>query len=118
MPELGLDFETRGIVDLRRSGAHRYAVDADADVLCAAFAKDDAPVESWVRGTPCPEVIIRAVADGWTIHAFNANFERLIWHYLLTPRYGWPEPHLDQWRCSQLLDSIHIFILLWLMLFA
>ena len=86
MPELGLDFETRGIVDLRRSGAHRYAVDADADVLCAAFAKDDAPVESWVRGTPCPEVIIRAVADGWTIHAFNANFERLIWHHILTPR--------------------------------
>jgi DNA polymerase len=101
MPELGLDFETRGIVVLPRSGAHRYAADSHTDVLRAAFAVDDAAIESWIRGTPCPEVIVRTVAEGWTIHAFNANFERLIWHHILTPRYGWPEPRLDQWRCTQ-----------------
>jgi DNA polymerase len=101
MPKLGLDFETRGVVDLRRCGAHRYATDANADVLCAGFVKDDGTVESWIPGTPCPELIIRAVADGWTIHAFNANFDRLIWHHIVTPRYGWPEPRLDQWRCTQ-----------------
>jgi DNA polymerase len=101
MPELGLDFETRGVVDLRHCGAHCYAVHVDTDALCAGFAVDDMVVESWIRGAPCPELIARAVTDRWPIHAFNANFERLIWKYVLTPRYGWPEPRLDQWRCSQ-----------------
>jgi DNA polymerase len=101
MPELGLDFETRGVVDLRRVGAQKYAAHPDTDVRCAGFAVDDAAVETWIRGAPCPELILRAVAEGWTFHAFNANFERLIWHYVLTPRYDWPEPRLDQWRCSQ-----------------
>jgi DNA polymerase len=101
VPELGLDLETRGIVDLRRSGAYRYAADAVTDVLCAGFGKDDAAIETWIRGAPCPELIVRAVTDRWPICAFNANFERLIWHYILTPRYAWPEPRLDQWRCTQ-----------------
>jgi DNA polymerase len=101
MPELGLDLETRGTVDLRRSGAHRYAADPATDVLCGSFAKDDAAIETWIRGVPCSELIVRAVAEGWTIHAFNASFERLMWHNILTPRYGWPEPRLDQWRCTQ-----------------
>jgi DNA polymerase len=101
MPELGLDFETRGVADLRRCGVHKYAAHPDTDALCAGLAKDDNAVESWIPSTPCPKLIIRTVADGWTIHAFNANFERLIWHHILTPRYGWPEPRLDQWRCTQ-----------------
>jgi hypothetical protein len=101
MPELGLDFETRGVVDLRRVGVHKYAAHPDTGVLCAAFAEDAAAIESWIPGTPCPKSIVRAVMEGWTIHAFNANFERLIWHHILTPRYGWPEPRLDRWRCSQ-----------------
>jgi DNA polymerase len=100
MPELGFDLETRGVVDLRRVGAHKYAAHPDTDVLCAAFTNDVA-IESWIRGTPCPELIIRAVMDGWTIHAFNATFERAIWRHVLTPRYGWPEPRLEQWRCTQ-----------------
>jgi DNA polymerase len=101
MPELGLDFETLGVVDLRRCGVHKYAAHPDTDVLCAAFAKDDEAIESWIRGAPCPELIVRAVMDRWPIHAFNATFERLIWHHVLTPRYGWPEPRLEQWRCTQ-----------------
>jgi hypothetical protein len=101
MPELGPDFETRGVVDLRRVGAHKYAAHPDSDVLCVAFAKDDGAIELWVPGAPCPELIVRSVMDGWTLCAFNANFERLIWHHILTPRYGWPEPRLEQWRCTQ-----------------
>jgi DNA polymerase len=101
MPELGLDFETRGVVDLRRVGAHKYAAHPDTDTLCGGFAKDDDAVETWIAGARCPELIVRAVVDGWAICAFNANFDRLIWNYILTPRYGWPEPRLDQWRCTQ-----------------
>jgi DNA polymerase len=101
MPELGLDFETRGVVDLRRCGAHKYAIHRDTDTLCASFAADDGAIETWIRGAPCPELITRAVADGWAICAFNAIFEVLIWRHIITPRYGWPEPRLEQWRCTQ-----------------
>jgi DNA polymerase len=102
MPEIGIDLETRGVVDLKRSGAHRYAADASTDVLIVAFAVDDGPIETWIAssGVPCPDAIKRA-AEGWTFHAFNAQFERAIWHHILTPRYGWPEPRLEQWRCTQ-----------------
>jgi DNA polymerase len=101
MPELGCDFETRGVLDLRRVGTHKYAAHPDTDMLCVAFAKDDGAIELWIRGAPCPDLIVRAVIDGWTLHAFNSAFERSIWHHILTPRYGWPEPRLEQWRCSQ-----------------
>jgi DNA polymerase len=102
MLQLGLDGETRGVVDLRRVGAHKYAAHPDTDILCVAFAMDDGAVELWTPGAPCPDLIVHAVTDGWTLHAFNANFDRLIWHHVLTPRYGWPKaPRLEQWRCTQ-----------------
>ena len=44
-----------------------------------------------------PDKITEVVRDG-TLHAWNANFERILWKYILTPRYGWPEPGLTQWR--------------------
>ena len=35
-----------------------------------------------------------AVKSGCTIVAHNANFERVIWKDIMTPRYGWPEPKI------------------------
>jgi DNA polymerase len=46
------------------------------------------------------EDFTNAVKSGCTIIAHNANFERTIWRHILTPRYGWPEPKLEQWRCT------------------
>ena len=101
LPELGIDLELRSTLDLRKVGVHKLAADASTSVLCAAFAVADAPPELWIPGTPCPEIIKRAVSEGWIIHAFNANFELTIWHHILAPRHGWPEPKLDRWRCTQ-----------------
>ena len=77
-----------------------YAADASTSVLCAAFAVGNAPPELWIPDTPCPKIIKCAVLEGWIIHAFNANFELTIWHHILAPRHGWPEPKLSQWRCT------------------
>jgi DNA polymerase len=98
--ELGIDLETRSTLDLRKVGVHKYAAAVSTAVLCAAFAVADAPPELWIPDAPCPEIIKRAVSEGWIIHAFNANFELTIWHHILTPRFGWPEPKLTQWRCT------------------
>lgn len=105
-PTLHIDFETRSAVDLRRAGVYVYAADPSTDVWCAAYAVDDEPVELFADETEekffsqAPWPIIRAVQEGWPIVAHNAAFERTLWHYVLTPRYGWPEPRLEQWRCT------------------
>ena len=43
------DYETRGQLDLKTVGIHRYAGDAQTSVLCCAFAVDDGPVQLWAR---------------------------------------------------------------------
>jgi DNA polymerase len=101
--DLDIDFETRSTLELEQVGAHVYAACPHTDVWCAGYTVDDEPAEAWAGIAPdagCPDVIRRAVAERWTPHAHNANFERVIWHHILTPRYGWPEPALEQWRCS------------------
>jgi DNA polymerase len=100
MPELRIDFETFSTLDLPDVGAEVYAAHSTTGVWCAAFAVDDGVIDLWTDGENCPDAIARAVSERWTIHAHNANFERVIWRRILTPRYGWPEPVLEQWRCS------------------
>jgi DNA polymerase len=100
MPDLHLDFETRSTLDLPSVGAHVYAAEASTGIWCVAFAVGDDQIDLWTPGAECPAAVRRAVSERWTIHAHNANFERVIWHHILTPRYGWPEPAPQQWRCS------------------
>jgi DNA polymerase len=103
MPAVRIDLETRSILNLKKVGVYVYAVHPLTDVWCAACAVDDEPVNVWVGILPdagCPDVIRRAVSERWPIHAHNANFERMIWRHKLTPKYGWPAPTLEQWRCS------------------
>ena len=88
------------MIDLKKVGAYRYAGDPTTEVLCAAFAVDDGPIDLWMRDQPVPDIIVRAVAEGWTFRAYNAAFERAIWNRVLAPRHGWPEPKLEHWRCS------------------
>jgi DNA polymerase len=97
-----LDVETRSTVDLKKVGAHRYAVDPTTDIWCVAYAIDDQPVSLWLPGEPPPPEIIAAAADPgckWVAH--NAGFERAIWRHVLT-RHGWPElPPVERWRDTQ-----------------
>lgn len=100
MTALHIDFETRSPVDLKKCGVYVYAEHPQTDVWCAAYAVDDGPVQLWVSGDPVPPEVIRAVEEGQTFVVHNAQFERIIWKHVLTPRYGWPEPKLEQWRCT------------------
>lgn len=97
---LHIDFETRSTVDLKETGVYVYAEHPTTDVWCAAYARNDEPVKLWTPGQPVPLEIIGAMHVGETLVAHNAAFERIIWRYILAPRYGWPEPKLEQWRCT------------------
>lgn len=97
---LHIDFETRSFADLRKTGVHVYAEDPTTDVWCAAYAFDDGPVELWTPDDFPPLDIFKHVNDGGVLVAHNANFERVLWQFVLGPRYGWPVPKVTQWRCT------------------
>ncbi len=46
--KISIDFETRGRVNLKDTGVHRYAEDKDTNVICMAWAVDDEPVKLWL----------------------------------------------------------------------
>lgn len=100
MTTLHIDFETRSAADLKKTGAYAYAADPTTDVWCVAYAFDDEPIQVWTPGRPLPGDVLDHVLAGGALVAHNANFERVIWRYILAPRYGFPEPDVTQWRCT------------------
>ncbi len=100
MTAIHIDFESRSQVDLRKTGVYVYAEHDSTDVWCACYCVGDGPVELWTPGDPVPGAILQAVKKNWEVYAHNANFERTVWSAILAPRYGWPTPGIEQWRCT------------------
>ena len=65
-----LDFEIRSWIDLRVVGPLVYARHPSTEILCASWAIDDGPVQTWVPGDDPP-----AVCWARAIVAHNAAFE-------------------------------------------
>jgi DNA polymerase len=99
-PVLHVDAETRSVLDLRAVGSIRYAEHPDTDLWCACWALENVPIQTWRPGDPVPEELAEHVRAGGALCAHNSGFERAIWRHILGPRYGWPEPRLDQWDCT------------------
>lgn len=95
---LSLDVESRSGADLKKAGAARYFEDFHADVLCAAFALGDGPVQTWRRNEPPPQVWQDHVLGGGLVSAHNAFFEYLALKHVLGPKYGWAVPEISQMR--------------------
>lgn len=100
MTGLEIDFETRSDVDIKKHGAYRYFASPHAAPLMASYIIDGGPTRRWRPPAPCPDDIRAHVEAGGLIAAHNAAFERLLWQMVLTPRYGWPETRIEQFRCT------------------
>jgi DNA polymerase len=98
--ECHIDFESRSCTQLKGAGVHKYIEDPSTDVLLAAYAFDDGPVELWRRDEPCPERLRAHVAAGGGLVAHNASFEATVWRAVMGAKYGWPVPHPEQWDCT------------------
>ena len=68
------DYETRSRLDLRKVGAFIYAADVSTQVLCAAYAVDDDPVQLWWPVDPLPLEFKEAATDpAWIACAHLSN---------------------------------------------
>ena len=114
------DWETRSPADLRNRGVYVYAEHPETDALLASFKLSvgehevfNAATRAWIaaggplnvvcrwrRPDPCPAYLRAYIEAGGEVCAFNAGFERLIWWNVATPKYGWPKPRLEQFRCT------------------
>lgn len=97
MTRLHLDYETASEVNLKKSGAYKYAADPSTRVLMLGWAVNDEPEQLW---QPHKELIPKRLHDllldpSVRKHAFNAAFERLITRYCLKI-----EIPAEQWRCT------------------
>jgi DNA polymerase len=99
-PFLSIDFESRSTVDLRKSGVYPYATDPTTDLWCMAYALNDEPVKVWTPGEPVPEEIRYALDEGYDFRAWNAAFERIMWHCIARDRYNFPTVPRPRWVCS------------------
>jgi Toprim domain-containing protein/CHC2-type zinc finger protein len=101
MPILHRDYETRGTINLKKSGAWRYASHPSTDVWCCAYAVDDGPVQLWLPGDLVPPAWLEAASNpDWIVCAHNDSFERRIEQHIMGPRYGFPIIPLQRHRCT------------------
>lgn len=101
LPKLHLDFETFSEVDLKASGAFRYAEDPTTEILIFGFSIGDDEPEAVDMSSPdaISQIgrFLEWVERGARIGAHNAQFERVIWEK--TGRFPLtPKP--TQWDCT------------------
>lgn len=82
-------------------GSAAYAEHPSTEVLTFSYALpgDNYPTR-WRPGQPNPTRLFDWLAAGGLLEAHNVMFERLIWHHVCRPRYGWPDLPVKQLRCS------------------
>lgn len=99
MVDLHLDWESRGVLDLREVGLYNYARHKDTGIWCGGYAFGDELPELWLPGQPCPPRIVTHIKAGGKVFAWNAPFEITLWQQIATPRHGWPELDPSQVFC-------------------
>lgn len=98
--ELSIDFETFSEIDIKKSGAHRYAQDESTEPLCMAWGFDDEEPALWLPDRPLSNRVIDHILNGGAVVGWNVEFERLIWRHIMVPRFGWPSLDDRQLDCT------------------
>lgn len=102
-----LDLETRSKRDIG-DGAFAYAADESTEVLLAGYCienQDYVCTDNIESDNLQLKPLFKAIQDGFLIVAHNMLFEIACYKYLLTPKYGWPKPKLEQFRCTMQMAS-------------
>ena len=105
MNRISLDFETRSRIDLKKVNGYRYAEDISTEILIVAVSLNGGKVITWdarhpAEGSPAIRLLLKAITEGYEIHAFNSQFEYAILKYVATRQFMFPAPDVNQMRCS------------------
>jgi len=103
MTVLQVDFETRGTLELKRTGVYPYALHHDTCIWLMAWAFDGEEPGVWYPDRePLPERLAAHIQAGGEMRAWNAQFERVMWRDCLTRQVpGVVVPFLEQWHCTE-----------------
>jgi len=97
--QISIDFETYSECDIKTAGGYNYAAHPSTEVICMAWAIDDEDPQLWVPGQAFPEELIEAVnADDLSLWAWNAAFERAVWHHQFMARRFPVNFHPEVWN--------------------
>ena len=98
MTKLFLDFESYSEVDIKKHGGMQYCTHESTQVICAAYAFDNEPVELWTPATEFPKSICEFIDDEHgELYAHNATFEFRLWNEVLKRDFeGIPTLFKDQ----------------------
>ena len=94
--DIHIDFETRSTLDIKETGAWKYAAHPSTSILCLAVGFGKVPVRVYSG----PELAKQPFKIGPedTVYAHNASFEFAVWYYVMHKRLGWPMIKVSQWR--------------------
>jgi DNA polymerase bacteriophage-type len=102
---ISIDFETYSECDIKTAGGYNYAAHPTTEVICMAWAIDGEEPQLWTPDVPFPTRLYEALESGAEVWAWNAAFERAIWHHCLRKQRGVQiEPH--QWNDTAALAAI------------
>lgn len=88
MASISIDFETYSECDIKTAGGYNYAAHPSTEVLCMAWAIDDEDPQLWRPGDPIPQRLWDELDGAGQIWAWNAAFERAVWHHQMH-KHGW-----------------------------
>lgn len=101
---LHLDFETRGMLDLKSCGAYLYSLDPHTEVICMAYSfTPEEEIKLWRAGDPFPFHLNDYVSKGHPVIAHNVSFEMNIWNNVLAPKYNLIPILVHQVTCTMAL---------------
>lgn len=93
-------------------GSAVYAEHPSTDIVTLSYALPGwvAP-RRWRPGQPLDALqpLFAWIAAGGRVEAHNSMFERLIWTYVGTPRYGFPPVPPEQWQCSSATARVNCY---------
>lgn len=105
-----LDYETRSLCDIKRTGAFKYAEDPSTEILCAAIARNEEEPLLWVnpkfafddlftcRSSPgADELMAEMCAGTGPVYAHNAQFEHAITNHCPNSPFA---VDIRRWRCT------------------
>lgn len=106
MTSISIDFETYSECDIKTAGGYNYAAHPSTEVLCMAWAIDDEEPQLWRPGDPISYRLYDALDGPAEIWAWNAAFERAVWHHQMH-KHGWNcEIIPEQWNDTAALASV------------